>query len=136
MTDGPGSRAATALRTALIATAGACVGLGVLGAALVLLSGDTDPWPGLSLLLAGQATALVAAVVSGIGLRRVLTGSAPQGVTPWVRRTLSRLVPVLLAVLVTGVAAWIALRPGAWLAVVTCALVTAQLAAMLRWLSR
>ena len=131
------ARAARALRVALLVCAGACVVLGLMGAALALLTGDDAAlWPGLTLLGAGQLAGLVGAAVAGLGLRRVLTGSAPRDVTPRVRSTLGRLGTTLGAVLVIGAAAWILVRPSAWVAVLACALVSAQLVAVLRFLRR
>ncbi len=125
-----------ALRIALAVTAGACVGLGGLGAALVLLSGEVDPWPGLSLLLLAQAVTLVAAAVTGLGLRRVLRGGESRAVTRGVRAAYDWLASVLGALLVLGVTAWMLARPDAWLAVCACALVGAQAIVVLRYLRR
>lgn len=129
-------RAVGALRTALLVTAGTCVGFGVLGAALVLLRGDADAWPGLSMLLAAQAVALAAAVVTGLGLHRVLRGAEPRPVTRRVRAAYARLESVLGALLVAGVTAWMLARPDAWLAVCACALVAAQFVLVLRLIRR
>ncbi|MCK6209769.1 hypothetical protein KZX45_04345 [Georgenia sp. EYE_87] len=135
--EGAVARAARALRIALLVCAGACVALGLMGAGLALLTRDDAAlWPGLTLLGVGQLAGLAGATVAGLGLRRVLTGSAPRDVTPRVRATLGRLGTVLGAVLVTGAAAWILARPSAWVAVLACALVSAQLVAVLRFLRR
>ncbi|GAA4418509.1 hypothetical protein GCM10023169_08170 [Georgenia halophila] len=136
MSEQHSGRAVRALRTALLVTAGACVALGILGASLVLLSGATDPWPGLTLLLTGQVVALVAALVSAVGLRRVLRGDERGAVTARVRSAYGVLASVLAALLIAGVTGWVLVRPDAWLAVVACALLTAQLVAVLRYLRR
>jgi hypothetical protein len=129
------ARAVRALRIALLVCAGACVVLGLMGAALVLLTDDDALlWPGLTLLGLGQLAGLVGAAVASLGLRRVLTGSDPREVTPRVRATLGRLSIVLGVVLAIGAVAWIVVRPSAWVAVVACALVSVQLVALLRFL--
>jgi len=131
------ARAVRALRTTLLVCAGVCVALGLMGAALVLLTDDTRSlWPGLTLLAAGQVAGLLAAVSAGLGLRRVLTGTEPHRVTPRVRAALGRLGTALAAALAVGATAWIVLRPSAWVAVLACALVSAQVVAVLRFLRR
>lgn len=131
------ARAVRALRITLLVCAGACVVLGLMGAALVLLTGDDSSlWPGLTLLGAGQLVGLLGAATAGLGLRRVLTGTEPQVVTPRVRAALGGLSTTLAVVLAVGAVAWIVARPSAWVAVLACALVSAQLVALLRFLRR
>lgn len=131
------ARAVRALRTTLVACAGACVALGLMGAALVLLTEDSGTlWPGLSLLAAGQVAGLLGAVAAGLGLRQVLTGTEPRPITRRVRAVLGHLGTVLAVALGAGAAAWILARPTAWVAVLACALVSAQVVVLLRFLRR
>ncbi|MFH5821969.1 hypothetical protein [Georgenia sp. AZ-5] len=131
------ARAVRALRTTLMVCAGACLALGAMGLAIALLTGTGGPvLPGLTMLAAGQSVALAAAAVAGLGLRRVLRGAEPHAVTTAVRARLGTCERVLAAALVLGGAGWVALRPGAVVAVVACALVSAQLAVVLHLLRR
>ncbi|WP_143427032.1 hypothetical protein [Georgenia soli] len=135
--DAAVARAVRALRITLLVCAGACVALGLMGAALVLLTADSGAlWPGLTLLAAGQVAGLLGAAAAGLGLRRVLTGTEPQPVTRRVRATLGRLGTALAVALAAGAAVWIVVRPTAWVAILACALVSAQLVVVLRFLRR
>ncbi|WP_193312878.1 hypothetical protein [Georgenia subflava] len=135
---GAADRAARALRVTLLVTAGACLGLGAMGLALALLTGTDSSalWPGLTLLALGQLVALVAAAVAGTGLRRVLAGAPPREVTTRVRARLGHLSTALVALLAVAAAGWILARPSAVVAVLACALVSVQLAVVLRLLRR
>ncbi|TRW43437.1 hypothetical protein [Georgenia yuyongxinii] len=133
----PTGRAVRALRTTLLACAGACFALGVMGVAVALLTEDTSAlWPGATLLGAGQLAMLVAAAVAGLGLRAVVRGAEPRPVTTRVRRHLATVRTVLAVVLALGVVAWIVVRPSAVVAVVATGLVSAQAAVLLHLLRR
>lgn len=114
---------------------GCVVVLGVLGAGLTAMAGDTlDPWPGLTMMLLGQAGALPVITLAALGLRRAARGEDPRARS--VRHTLRLTAPILLAVLVVAVLAWVWAAPGAWVSTVACALVAAQVAIVCRLLSR
>ncbi|WP_127132073.1 hypothetical protein [Georgenia sp. SYP-B2076] len=132
------ARAASVLRTTLAGCVGACLALGVMGLALTALTGADGAvaWPGVSLLGLGQLLALVAAAVAGWGLRRVLAGDAPRAVTARVRSALGRVEQALLVLLALGALAWVVARPEATVAILACALVSAQVAAVLHLLRR
>ncbi|MGO1560361.1 MAG: hypothetical protein ACTHW7_00865 [Actinomycetaceae bacterium] len=124
-----------AIRMTLLAMAGCVVVLGVLGTGLAAMSGDAlDPWPGLTMMLVGQAGAIPALAASLLALRRAVAGRDPGA--SGVRRVLRLTAPVLLGVLLVAVAAWMWAAPGAWLSTVACALVAAQVAIISRLLSR
>jgi hypothetical protein len=119
----------------LVAMAGCVVVLGVLGMGLAAMAGDVlDPWPGLTMMLIGQAGAIPALVASVLALRRAAAGDDPRA--GGVRRVLQLTAPVLLGALLVAVAAWVWVAPGAWLSTVACALVAAQAAIISRLLSR
>ena len=120
------------IRLTLVAMAGCVVVLGVLGAGLAAMAGDVlDPWPGLTMMLVGQAGAIPALAASLLGLRRAAAGKDPRASA--VRRVLRLTAPALLAALLVAVAAWVWAAPGAWLSTVACALVAAQVA-IISWL--
>lgn len=131
-------RAIRPLRLTLLTTAGAAVAYGVLGVALTVMSGETNPWPGVSLLLIAQAVALAGAIGAGLAWRRALEAlEAPEqlpAITSRVRGLLSLLLRIHGALLILGVTVWMILRPEAWLAILACAAVAAQLLAVLRFL--
>ncbi|ROR72426.1 hypothetical protein [Bogoriella caseilytica] len=131
-------RAVRPLRITLLTTAGAAVAYGVLGVALTVMSGETNPWPGVSLLLVAQAVALAGAVGAGLAWRRALQSlETPEhlpGIAAGVRGLLSLLLRIHGALLILGVTVWMIARPDAWLAILACAAVAAQLLAVLRFL--
>lgn len=126
-------RSARALRITLVATAAACIVLGLIGLGVALLAGSDDEvmWPGLSLLALAQAVALVATGAAGWGLRRLLRGDEARHVTDRVRAVLRVLEIVLLVLLVVGAVVWIVARPATTVAVVSSAVVGAQVALVL-----
>lgn len=126
-----------ALRTTLLATAGASVVLGALGLLVAALtSGSSAMGPAVSLFAVGQLVALAAAALTWRGLRRVGAGAEPRPVTTVVRSWLGRLAVTELVGLAVVAAAWLWLRPETVVAVVACVLVSAQLAAVLHVLRR
>lgn len=127
------ARSLRALRSALLATVGACLALGALAIGVVLLTGTGTAllWPGLSVLAGGQLLALVAAAVTALGLRRVLLGDEPAAALARTALGLRRLARLVLAVCVAGVVIWGVLRPEALVVTTACALVAAQAAAVL-----
>lgn len=131
-------RAIRALRITLLTTAGAAVAYGVLGVGLTVMSGETNPWPGVSMLLVSQAVALAGAVGSGLAWRRALAAlETPEqlpAIASGVRGLLSLLLRIHGALLIIVVTVWMIARPDAWLAILTSAVVAAQLLAVLRFL--
>ncbi|MGC5615225.1 hypothetical protein [Georgenia sp. Z1491] len=126
---------ARAVRTTLLVMAGAVGALGVLGIGLVAMSGDAlSPWPGLTMMLLGQAAALPALALAALGHRRALAGRDPGAAR--LRAVLRATGPTLLVALVLAVGVWAWWDPGLWLPTVGCALVAAQVGLLARLLSR
>lgn len=126
---------ARAVRATLLVMAGAVLALGVLGIGLALMAGDSlDPWPGLTMMLVGQAAALPSLVLAATGHARARSGRDPGARR--LRRVL-RATPVGLAVaLVVATAVWVWWDPGMWMPTLACALVAAQVGLLARLLSR
>ncbi|MDD9207747.1 hypothetical protein PU560_14925 [Georgenia sp. 10Sc9-8] len=127
------ARSLRALRGALLATVGACLVLGALAVGVVVLTGTDDAllWPGLSLLAVGQLLALVAAAVVALGLRSVLVGGLPAAALARTASRLRRLARLVVVACVVGVVVWGLVRPEALVVTVACALVVAQVPAVL-----
>lgn len=128
----PGARA---VRVTLVVMACAVLGLGVLGLALVAISGETlSPWPGLTMVLLGQLAALPALAAAALGLHRSHTGRDPGAARV---RTVLRRTPVpLLVALVAAFGLWAWWEPDMWLPTLGCALVAVQVGLLARLLSR
>lgn len=134
-TSGPHS-AAHSLRTALIASGGAALGLGVVATCLLALAGADSPiaWPAVTLVGGGQLFALLAALSSAVAWWR----SSTTGVATLARvaRHLAFLQRAVLVWAVVGAAGWVLYRPELGIAVLLIAAVTAQLALVLGLLHR
>ncbi|MGO1174091.1 MAG: hypothetical protein ACTMKU_07290, partial [Actinomycetaceae bacterium] len=98
-------------------------------------AGDSlDPWPGLTMMLVGQAAALPSLALAAAGHARARSGRDPGARR--LRRVL-RATPVGLAVaLVVATAVWVWWDPGMWMPTLACALVAAQVGLLARLLSR
>lgn len=128
-------RGAGAVRTTLLVMAGAVVALGLLGLGLAAMAGDVlDPWPGLTMMLVGQAAALPSLALAAVGHRRAQAGHDPGAAR--LRRVLRATVPGLAVALLVAVAAWVWWDPDLWLTTVTTALVAAQVGLLARLLAR
>ncbi|MGC5627485.1 hypothetical protein ACPYO6_04440 [Georgenia sp. Z1344] len=128
----PGSRA---VRATLLVMAGAIGALGVLGLGLAAMAGDVlSPWPGLTMMLIGQAAALPALVLAALGHRRALVGDDPGAAR--LRKVLRVTPPVLVLALGIAFALWFWREPELWLPTLGCALVAAQVGLLARLLSR
>ncbi|HLS49637.1 MAG TPA: hypothetical protein VK024_06555 [Actinomycetaceae bacterium] len=126
-----------ALRTAFIASGGACLALGVLAASLLVLAGADSPiaWPAVTLLGGGQVVALAAAGVAGAGWWR-LGRADTRGVLEQTARRFGFLQRVVLVWCIGAAAAWVIHSLDLAIAVLLLAAVAAQLALVLGMLRR
>lgn len=132
------ARTVRALRDAVVGCGAACLGLAVVAAAILALSGS-DPLlagPTLTILGGGQLLALVGAVVAALGLRGALVGRPLSGV---VEATRARLRWVVRATLVWSLGAavgWALADPARAVLFLALGAVTAQLAVVVLVLRR
>ena len=124
------ARAIRALRDAVVACGAACLGLAVVAAAILALSGS-DPTlvgPAVSVLGGGQLLAIVGAVVGALGLRGVLAGRPPAQTLTVTSARLRRVQLAVLVWCVVAVATWTVVEPATAVLTLALGVVAAQLA--------
>ena len=138
------ARVVRALTRTLVLCCVAVVAAGLVAAGALAVAGDATERlttlglaPAVTMLGLGQAGGLVAAVVSAVGLRRVLaadlraTGGSGAGAAERVARRLGLVARGLFGACALGSAAWIVAEPPAAVAVLLGAAVSAQVAVLL-----
>lgn len=131
-------RGIAALRAVLTTVVAGVLALGVMALALVLLVGPDSGllWPGVSVLLVGQAVGLVAAALAGWALRQVLVGQDPARARATLARRLRPTAIALVTACLATAAGWGITHAGALVPALVCAVVAAQLAVVLEVLRR
>lgn len=132
------ARGITALRAVLAIVVAGVLALGVMALALVVLvsPGSDLLWPGVSVLLVGQAVGLVAAAFAGWALRAVLVGQEPARARAALARRLRPTAIGLVVACLATACAWGLTDAGALVPALVCAVVAAQLAVVLEVLRR
>jgi len=127
------ARAIRALRDAVVGCGAACLGLAVVAAAILALSGSdtTLVGPAVSVLGGGQLLAITGAVVGALGLRAVLAGRPPARTLATTSARLRWVQRAVLAWCVVAVAAWTVADPATAVLTLALGVVSAQLAIVL-----
>ncbi|WP_413452041.1 hypothetical protein AA0Y32_12955 [Georgenia phoenicis] len=132
------ARTIRALRDAVVGCGAACLGLAVVAAAILALSGSEPALSGptLTILGGGQLLALVGASVAALGLRGALTGAELAAVVGAVRDRLRWVVRAVLVWSVGAALGWSLAEPGRTVLFLALGAVTAQLAVVVLVLRR
>lgn len=132
------ARGLGALRTVLATVVAGSLGLGVVALALVMLVPAGSPllWPGVSVLMVGQAFGLVAAGLTGWALRAVLTGADPHEHRAALGRRFRTTAIAVVAACAATALAWALVDASGLVPALVCALVAGQLAVLLEALRR
>ncbi len=132
------ARTVRALRDAVVGCGAACLGLAVIAAAILALSGS-DPLlagPTLTILGGGQLLALVGAALAALGLHGALAGHPLGGVVGTTRARMRWVVRAALVWSVGAAVGWALADPARTLLFLALGAVTAQLAVLVLVLRR